>query len=229
MKQIKTITKHNWFLRLIKRIIRKVREEPKLVLQDDNLPDKAIYFANHSGAAGPLTLSVYFPKYLVPWGAYPMTGHYFTRWKYLYFTFYQQKLGYKKFRSFILATLFGIISKTLYKGVQLIPTYPDVRLRKTISMSIEHLSVNNSLLIFPEDSREGYLEQIDAFHSGMVYLAQTYYKKMKMQIPLIPLYYHKTKQQIITGKAIFLSDFPEGMKRDEIAEKLRLTLNELAV
>jgi len=229
MKQIKTITKHNWFIRLIKGIIRRVRKEPELILHDGNLPEKAIYFANHSGAAGPLTLSVYFPKYLVPWGAYPMTGHYFSRWKYLYFTFYQQKLGYKKFRSFILATLFGIISKTLYKGVQLIPTYPDVRLRKTINISIEHLCVNNSLLIFPEDSSEGYLEHIDSFHSGIVYLAKSYYKKTKEQIPLIPLYYHKTKQQIITGKTIFLSDFPESMKRDEIAEKLRISLNELAI
>lgn len=228
MKQIKTITKHNWFLRLIKSIIRKVRKKPELILYDEKLPEKAVYFANHSGAAGPLTLSVYFPKYLVPWGAYPMTTHYFSRWKYLYYIFYQQKLGYKKFRSFILATLFGLISKILYNGVQLIPTYPDVRLRKTIRTSIEHLDVNNSLLIFPEDSTDGYLDHIDSFHSGIVYLAQSYYKIHKEHVPLIPLYYHKQRQQIITGKTILLSDFPAEMKRDEIAEKLRLSLNELA-
>lgn len=228
MRQIKTVTKHNLFLRLIKSIIRKVRVKPELVLFDKNLPEKAIYFANHSGAAGPLTLSVYFPKYLVPWGAYPMTTHYFSRWKYLYYIFYRQKLGYNKFKSFILATFFGLISKILYKGVQLIPTYPDVRLRKTIKISIQHLNANNSLLIFPEDSTDGYLDHIDAFHSGIVYLAQSFYKATKEHVPLIPLYYHKKNQQIITGKTIFLSDFPSEMKRDEIAENLRLYLNELA-
>jgi hypothetical protein len=43
MKQIKTITKHNWFISLIKGIIRRVREEPKLILHDDNLPEKKLF------------------------------------------------------------------------------------------------------------------------------------------------------------------------------------------
>lgn len=229
MKAIKTITKHNWFLRLIKKIIRTVRKTPELVLHDDKLPEKAIYYANHSGAAGPLTLSVYFPKYLVPWGAYPMTRHYFSRWKYLYFTFYRQKLGYKKFRSFTLATLFGLVSKIIYQGVRLIPTYPDIRLRKTINESLEHLKVNNSILIFPEDSSSGYGEKIEAFHAGFVYLAQQYFKKNNEHIPLIPLYYHKAKQQIITGKTKYLNDFEANLTKEEIAENLRKILNGLGL
>ena len=196
-------------------------------MHDENLPEKAIYFANHSGAAGPLTLSTYFPKYLVPWGTFQMTGNYIVRWKYLYYVFYQQKIGYKKLKSFILATLLGIISKVLYNGVKLIPTYPDTRLRKTITESVANLDVNNSILIFPEDSTEGYQEQIDAFHSGMVYLAQQYLKKRKEDIPLIPLYYNKAKQKIITGKARFLSEFDSSLSREEIADELRINLNSL--
>ena len=229
MRKVKTITKHNWFIRLIKGIIRKVRTSPELNLYDSLLPDKAIYYANHSGAAGPLTLSVYFPKYLVPWGAYPMTGHYITRWKYLYFIFYRQKLGYTKFRSLMLATLFGIISKTLYNGVKLIPTYPDARLRKTITESLENLSCDNSILIFPEDSTSGYMETIESFHGGFVFLAQQYFKANKEHIPLIPLYYNKLKQKIITGKPRFLSDFSKDLSRDQIAEILRNDLNALAI
>ncbi|MFA6647209.1 MAG: hypothetical protein WCS32_01095 [Candidatus Izemoplasmatales bacterium] len=229
MKEINTIKKHNWFIRFLKKLIKTFRKKPDLILQNSNLPDKAIYFANHSGAAGPLTLSVYFPKYLVPWGAYPMTGHYITRWKYLYFVFYRQKIGYSKFRSFVLASLFGIISKTIYNGVKLIPTYPDTRLRKTISDSLLHLSKNNSLLIFPEDSSLGYQNEIEKFHSGFVFLAQEYYKKFKKHIPLIPLYYHKAKQQILTGKTYYLSDFDKKLKRNEITEILRQELNLLSI
>ncbi|MDT8336612.1 MAG: hypothetical protein RQ856_02150 [Candidatus Izemoplasmatales bacterium] len=229
MKKVMTIKKHNWFIRLIKKIIRTVRKKPELIILEEALPEKAIYFANHSGAAGPLTLSVYFPKYLVPWGAYPMTGHYITRWKYLYFVFYRKKIGYSKFRSFILATLFGIISKTLYKGVRLIPTYPDARLRKTIKLSLENLDCNNSLLIFTEDSSDGYEVKIEKFHSGFVYLAEQFYKHNQTHIPLIPIYYHKEKQQIIVGKARYLSEFDKNMKRDEIVENLRLTLNNLSL
>ena len=227
MRQIKTITKHNLFIRFLKRLIKTFRKAPELVLYEE-LPERAIYYANHSGAAGPLTLSVYFPKYLVPWGAYPMTGYYFVRWKYLYHVFYRQKLGYSKFKSFLLATIFGIVSKAIYNGVKLIPTYPDVRLRNTIKESIRNLECNNSLLIFPEDSSGGYENEIDSFHSGLVFLAKSYFKEHKIHIPLIPLYYHKEKQQIITGKKIFLSDFEDNLSRDEIADKLRIILNEFS-
>lgn len=74
MKAIKTITKHNWFLRLIKKIIRTVRKTPELVLHDDKLPEKAIYYANHSGAAGPLTLSVFFSQILGAMGSLSHDG-----------------------------------------------------------------------------------------------------------------------------------------------------------
>ncbi|MFA7561670.1 MAG: hypothetical protein WCY80_06170 [Candidatus Izemoplasmatales bacterium] len=227
MKKVETITKHNWFLRFLQKLITTFRNTPRLVLADKNLPEQAIYIANHSGAAGPLTLSIYFPKYLVPWGAYPMTGHYITRWKYLYFVFYRQKIGYGKFRSFMLATLFGIISKTIYKGVRLIPTYPDARLRGSIKKSIEHLDAHNSILIFPEDSSEGYKDEIESFHAGFVFLAKTYYNEKKKHIPIIPLYYHRKAQEIRTGKAYTLDDFKEIKSRNEIAEKFRLILNEL--
>lgn len=89
MKKAKKILKHNWFLRLIKSILKTFKKRPKLIMEELQLPDQAIYIANHSGAAGPLTLSMYFPKYLVPWGAHPMTENYKNRWKYLYYVFYQ--------------------------------------------------------------------------------------------------------------------------------------------
>jgi len=227
MKKTTTITKHNWFLRLVKKIIKTFRTTPKLIIKTNSLPKSAIFIANHSGAAGPLTLSIYFPKYLVPWGAYPMTGHYFMRWKYLYFTFYRQKLGYNKFRSIFLATLFGLVSKIIYNGVKLIPTYPDARLKTTIKKSIEHLDVNNSLIIFPEDSNDGYKTEIEAFHSGFVFLAKKYYQEKQSHIPIIPIFYQKESQEIRVGKSYTLADFPKLTNRKELAEEFRLILNEL--
>ncbi|QLY39796.1 hypothetical protein HF295_02520 [Hujiaoplasma nucleasis] len=227
MKKAKKIVKHNWFLRLIKAILKTFKKRPKLIMEELQLPEQAIYIANHSGAAGPLTLSMYFPKYLVPWGAHPMTENYKHRWKYLYYVFYQQKLKYSKFRSFILATLFGLISKILYKGVQLIPTYTDLRLRHSISKSIEHLEVGNSLLIFPEDSEDGYEEEIKKFHSGFVYLAQKYYQVKEKHIPIIPLYYHKEKAEVRVGKQYFLKDFKSTDHRSLISDFFKNVINEL--
>jgi hypothetical protein len=129
-KKAKKQDQFNLFVRMVRRILMTFKTRPTIILNDNPLPDKAIYIANHSGAAGPLTISMYFPIHLVPWGAHPMSEHYFKRWQYLYHVFYRQKLKYSKVRSWILATLFGIISKALYNGVQLIPTYTDLRLKK---------------------------------------------------------------------------------------------------
>ncbi len=227
MKRIKKIEKHNWFIRLIKYIIKKIRNTPKVIITEKELPSEAIYIANHSGAAGPLTLSVYFPIILVPWGAYPMTRNYFSRWKYLYHVFYLKKLEYSKVKSFILATLFAIISKILYNGVKLIPTYPDIRLKHTVNESIEHLDNHNSLLIFPEDSTNGYHQLIKSFYPGFVYLAEKYYSKRKIHIPIIPVLYNQEEQKIIIGKQYSLPDFKNFKDRKQIAEEFRKILNSL--
>ncbi len=229
MRKAKKIVKHNWFLRLVKTILKLFKKKPRLVMHELQLPDQAIYIANHSGASGPLTLSMYFPKYLVPWGAHPMTEHYIKRWKYLYFVFYRQKLKYSKIKSFILATLFGLISKFLYNGVQLIPTYRDLRLKNSIRKSIEHLDVGNSLLIFPEDSEDGYVDEIKAFHSGFVFLAEKYYKEKHKHIPIIPLYYHKELQEVRVGKKYTLDDFHDLSHRNLIADKFKHILNNLGM
>jgi 1-acyl-sn-glycerol-3-phosphate acyltransferase len=226
MKKIKKTTKYNWFLRLLRRLIMAFRDEPKLILKDP-LPEQAIYIANHSGAAGPLTISMYFPKYMSPWGAHPMTEHYFKRWNYLYHIFYQKKLKYSKLRSFLLASLFGIISKTLYNGVQLIPTYTDLRLRKIIALSMRHFEVGNSILIFPEDSDDGYKEEIDEFHGGFVYLAKEFHRKFGRHIPIIPLYYHKSAKEMRVDKSYTLDDFKNYKHRKDIANQFKNILNAL--
>lgn len=227
MKKIKTITKHNWFIKLLKKIIKTFSMEPTIIQIEKDLPQIAIYISNHSGASGPLKLSIYFPKILVPWGTHEMTSFYPTRWKYLYHVFYRQKLKYSKLKSFLLASSFGIISKQIYNGVHLIPTYPNILFKKTIKESIEHLNVNNNLLIFPEDSNNGYLEEIESFHAGFVYLAQRYYKENKTHIPIIPTYFNKAERIIIIGRSYTLENFSEIKNRDEIANEFRLILNDL--
>lgn len=227
MKKPKPFLRHNLFLKIIKTILKTFKKKPKLIYLDQLLPNQAIYYSNHNGAAGPLTLSMYFPKYLVPWGAHPMTENYQNRWNYLYHIFYQQKLKYSKFKSFVLATLFGLISKALYNGVQLIPTYRDIRLRKSILLSMEHLNIGNNILIFPEDSEDGYDEQIKEFHAGFVYLAKKYYQEHQKHIPIIPVYYDKKSVEIRIGSSYTLNDFKDLKDRKEIANQLKEILNNI--
>ena len=224
MKEPKHILKHHAFISIIKSVIRKIKKRPHIIMMSDQLPEKALYIANHNGAAGPMTIITFYPKILVPWGAFQMTKGYTSRWRYLYHVFYIQKLKYSKFKSFILATLFGIVSKALYQGVKLIPSYQDVRMRNTIELSLKHLEVNNSILIFPEDSSSGYQDEIETFHQGFIYLAQAYEKKHHEKLPIVPMYYNKQKNTLLIGKP---ETIDKKKTRHDLSEDFRVLLNRL--
>lgn len=225
MKKIRPAHDYNLFTKLVKSILMIFKKKPHIIYAEEPLPAKAIYIANHRGAAGPLTISMYFPKALVPWGAHPMTENYGKRWHYLYHIFYQQKLKYSKVRSWVLATLFAIISKLLYKGVQLIPTYTDIRLKTTMNQSLKHLEMGHSILIFPEDSEDGYHDHMTSFHAGFIYLAEKYHKRFKEHIAIVPMYYHKAKQTIYVDKAYSLGDLHHLNDRKDKAQAFKDIIN----
>lgn len=226
-QKIQKLEKSGPVISIVMFILRIFKKKPVIVGNID-LPNLAIYVSNHSGAAGPFTLSLYFPKLFVPWGAHPMTEGYPSRWKYLYHVFYRRKLKYGKCSAFLLATLFGLISKRLYVGMHVIPTYEDIRIRKTMEESFAHLVAGNSVLVFPEDSSEGYAEIIEKYQAGFVILAKSYLAKMKVDLPIIPVYLSKQKNIILIGNPEKVGPMLEkGMTREAIAEHFRERTNAL--
>lgn len=224
-------TKYGWFFKIVIKIAKIFKKEPYIYNLNEEETDKnAIIISNHSAASGPLTISLYFPTFFIPWGTFEMTERYCKRWKYLYHIFYRQKIGYNKFKSFILATLFGIISKALYKGMQLIPTYGDLRLRKTMVISKQYLDKGTSVLIFPEDSNSGYHEVLLKYNPGFVYLSEYYYKKTEKDLPIYPIYFHKFSNALIIGKKSYINPLVEqGMDKYQIADHYKNITNELSV
>ncbi len=219
----------NWFFRFLRWFVKLFKRKPVIVDQNHGqIEGPAIFVSNHSGAAGPMDLSIYFPYYFVPWGAHEMRGNYKTRWKYLYYVFYQQKLKYKKFKSFFLATVLAIINPFLYKNMRLIPTYQDIRFTKSLRESLSYLDDGIPILVFPEDSSEGYDEIIVKFNEGVVVLADYVDKHRDIDIPIYPVYYSKRKRVIEIGKkASYRTLKDKGHTRAEIADILRRHVNKL--
>lgn len=84
-----------------------------------------------------------------------MLGNYKSRWKYLRDVYYMKKQGYSKFRASFKATFEAIFSKMIYKGIKVIGTYQDARVRSSIENSIEVLENDMAVTIFAEDSNKG--------------------------------------------------------------------------
>lgn len=213
------------FLSTIFKIFKK---KPDIINLNDTLVNQAIFVSNHSAASGPFTLSIYFPVLFRPWGIYSMCFGYKQRWNYLYHIFYQQKQGFGKVKSFILATLLGIVTGLAYHSMNVIPSYEDARLLITLKTSMRHLEQEQPVLIFPEDSSKGYHEILTHYHPGFVFLAEKFNDKHEKDIPVYSVYYSKKENAFIIDKPYFLKRLlQEGHSREAIALLFRDRANEL--
>ncbi len=218
MKKISKLTKFGPIVTVIMAIMRIFKKTP-VIIGNTNLPEKAIYISNHSAAVGPITLSLYFPSLFIPWGVHQMTENFRARWNYLFHVFYRKQREYGKTAAFILSTLFAPFSKLVFVAMHVIPTYRDLRLHHTIDISIKHLDSGNSILIFPEDSDDGYKEILDNYQAGFVLLAKGYLQKRNIDLPIIPIYFSKKENIIIIGEVVYCKKmFEQGLNRNKIAE-----------
>jgi hypothetical protein len=165
----------------------------------------------------------------VPWGAHPMTEGYRSRFSYLYHIFYQQKLGFHKLPAALIAIPFALISKLLYDGMPVIPTYSDIRIRKTMEISKKHLNLGHPILVFPEDSNNGYEDIIQFYNSGFVYLALDYFKDTQIDLPIYPVYCNSKNNTMLIEKPLSIQDYVKmGFRRDQIAEAIKNKVNQMA-
>lgn len=193
------------------------KKKPEVLDLSGEATEPRLYIANHSAANGPLTFELYFPHKFRPWGAHQMCGNYKERWDYLYYIFYQQKLHFGKVPAFILATLFAIISKALYGSVGLIPTFQDLRMKETLKESADTLADGNNVLIFPENSNDGYHQVLTEYHAGFVKLAKLFRKKTGKDVPICTVYFSGKVNKMVIDKPVYLEQIvaENGLENDK--------------
>ena len=194
----------------------------------DTIPDKAIIVSIHSAKNGPMSIAVSYPRFSVMWGHHGMLGTYKERFLYLRNVLYIQKMHKNKFVATLKATYEAFFSKYIYKGMKVIGTYTDMRFLSTIRNSMDVLDSGASVIIFPEDSSEGYFDEIREAFPGFVMLALTYYQKRGEDLPIIPMYVSNEKRRLIVGTPKYAREMERaGMKKDEMASALAEEINKL--
>lgn len=211
------------------KIIKFFSKKYKIIdLNEGQIKNNCIFISNHSAANGPLKLNLQLPFKFTPWGINDMCQKYSVRRRYLIDIFYRKKLKYGKVRSWIIGTLFAMLSGYLYKNAGVIPTFENAKLRNTIDMSINKLEKGENILVFPEDSSNGYFEILTKYYPGFAMLSKIYYKKTGIDLPVYPIYISKKKKIIIIGKSLFVNEMlAEGLTLGEIAEQAKNITNKL--
>ena len=216
------------FFTFVKGILKIFKRKPKITNENNTLEDGAIYLSNHSAASGPLIYELYFPKQTRFWGTYEMCENVRTRYKYLSTIYYPNKKHLPKWLSKIVAFVVLPFISGFYRGIQILPTYPDARLRGTLKESIKELENGKSIFIFPENSSDGYHKVLTEYFAGFFLLAKYYHKKTGKNLKIYNMYYIKKKNTILIKKATTYLDLVNtGKTGKEIAEMLKVEVNEM--
>ncbi|MBE7084522.1 MAG: hypothetical protein E7368_00520 [Clostridiales bacterium] len=210
--------------------IRIKAKRPEIInLAGEELEDKSIIVANHSAKSGPPAFDVYFPKKTAKWGAHEMLGYYSQRKAYLRDVLNIKKLKKKPglWNSFKSAVV-GLLNPIPYGGMWMVPTFPDGRLIKTLRYSTELLDKDIPIMVFPENSNDGYKTVLTEFFPGFIILAEKYYRANGIDLPIYPTYYHLKKRIMVIGKPMYVQDMvKEGLTREEIAKRYLDAVNNL--
>lgn len=114
-----------------------------------------------------------------------------------------------------------------YKGINLISTYKDIRLFNTFKQSFKTLDNKESIIIFPEDSSNGYFEHLTKYFPGFFMLGEKCYER-GLDLLIYNMYYQKKNNNLVVDKPIRYSEIKNwNLSREEVAEKFKYRANEL--
>lgn len=215
-----------WF-RAFKKLLLCRYKRPRFVYLGEPLGNGGIVVSNHVGTDAPLSLELYCDKPVRFWGAHEMNSGLIKMYKYQSRVYYHEK----KHWNLHLARLFCLIASPLtnlfYKGLRLISTYHDTRFVKTLHESIDAIRAGENIVVFPEDSSEGYLDELKGFYSGFLMLAD-FCRREGIDVPIYVTYFRKRDLVYFIDRPILYSElYAKDLCKEEMAELLVERCNQL--
>ncbi len=223
----KIVKRGAWWFRAMKGLMKGRYKRPTFVYLGEEFGGGGIILSNHEGTDAPMALEMYCDKPLRMWGAGEMNSGLIEMYKYQTKVYYHEKKGW----NLHLARLFCLIASPLtnlfYKGLNLISTWRDGRFMTTLRESVAALKNGENIVIYPEDSTNGYLEELEGFHHGFVALAEVC-KKKGVDVKLYVTYYRKKDRTYVVDAPVAYSELTKnGETREEVCARLVKRCNEL--
>lgn len=213
---------------LVHGLIKRFTRRTEFIYLGEKITEPTLLLSNHAGISAPYGFEAYMNEPLRMWGAYQMTKGYKSVKRYYTDVFLRQKHpNYSNFKCKLLGFLISPLAALYYSGNTVIPTYPDARFKETIRESEETLDKGMSIVVFPEDSSNGYFEQLKSVFGGFAVLCERLYKKGK-DVLIACCYYHKKKRKcVVDNPARYSVLRGKTFDRNALAEKILKRINGL--
>ncbi len=219
-------TRKKWFL-WVQSIVKWFIKKPKFITLGKPVCPGSIVLSNHEGTGAPLSMELYGKLPVRFWGAHEMNEGFKSAYWYMTNIYYHKKKHWNLWLARLFCLIATPLTRMFYIGLELIPTYPDIRLKNTLSKSLDALKKGHTVVIFPEDSDKGYLKELSRFHQGAMLLLE-YCQRRGLDVPVYVAYYNKEKKQYVFDAPSSTSQLLAlGLSREELAKKLCDRCNEL--
>lgn len=221
MKTKKFKQKRKAWFRGLKQFLKIKYKKAQFIYLGEKPTERAIILSNHVSTVPPLTLEIYADYPVRFWGTYEMNSGLKKMYKYQSAVYFHVKRGMNLHLARFICLFASPLTNLFYKGLNLISTYPDARLRKTLDESLTAIKDNGeNVVIFPEDSSDGYSDELKGFHAGFALLADRCLQN-GIDVPIYACYYKKKERQYIFDEPMKYSELKSQFgDRNAIAEYL---------
>ena len=215
-----------WF-KVLKTIMKIRYKRPAFVYLGEKFKNGSIILSNHEGTDAPMSLEIWNRTPSRMWGTYQMNSGLVQMYKYQTKVYYHEKKHWNLHAARAFCLIASPLTNMFYSGLNLISTYQDTRLMKTLKESLDAIKKGENVVIYPEVSTKGYLAELEGFHAGFVLLAETCLKK-GIDTPIYVTYFKKKEGVYVIDKPVFYSELAKKYKtKEEIAKALLNRCNQL--
>lgn len=215
-----------WF-RGFKKLLVGRYKKPEFIFLGEGFGNGGIILSNHEGTEAPLSLELYCDKPIRMWGAGEMNSGLIAMYKYQTRVYYHEKKHWNLFLARLFCLIASPLTNLFYKGLNLISTWHDARFFRTLKESLAAMEKGENIVIFPEDSTNGYLEELEGFQAGFVMLAEVCLKR-GIDVTIHVTYFRKKDMKYIVAEPVKYSELiADGSNREQVAQKLLERCNEL--
>ncbi len=198
----------------------------------EKLPEHgpAVLVANHLGALGPIAATASLPRRLYPWIISDMLDSAKAP-EYLRVDFIEKELHFRPPLSLWLAKMLCKIAVPLLRSVGCVPVYPDPEgLRGTIEQSLDLLTQEKFLIVFPEDPAQppDTKLKMSPFKKGFTRLGELFYQRSGKSIWFYPLAIHAGQRLVQVGGPISYNPLtPQVVERLRIRNMLESMIHQM--
>ncbi|MGI6787246.1 MAG: hypothetical protein ACOX5X_01655 [Acholeplasmataceae bacterium] len=215
-----------WY-RGFKNILKIRYKKPKFIFLGDKPTTQSLILSNHVGTDAPMSLEIYAEFPIRIWGTHEMNSGLRKMYRYQTRVYYHEKKGWNLHLARLFCLLASPLTNLFYKGLKLISTYRDHRFRHTIQESKKAIKNGENIVVFPEISDDGYLDELKGFYQGFTLLAETCLKK-GIDLSVYVAYFKIKEKVYLFDKPIFYSKLKQDFSnRKEICKYLVERCNSL--